>query len=69
MTTPDEHPTQEEYPSGLLENPGGPIPLFLKLTYVGFVIFGIVYFVLYVSGDGSPMVELYNQMTSGHAAP
>ena len=62
--SPDAHETHE-YPGGLLENPGPRIPLFLKLTYIGFTIFGILYFILYVSGDGSPLVEQLNQFTDG----
>lgn len=55
----------EEHPEGIKENPGGKVPIFLKLTYVGFIIFGILYFVLYFAGDGSPLVEILNQAT-GH---
>ena len=54
-----------EYPGGLMENPGPGIPLFLKLTYIGFTLFGILYFILYMSGDGSPLVEQYNSVTQG----
>ncbi len=61
--------TEHEYPGGLKESPGGKIPLFLKLTYVGFTIFGILYFVLYMAGDGTPLVEQFNQLTSGHGTP
>ena len=53
------------YPGGLEEKSGPRIPLFLKLTYVGFVAFGILYFVLYMNGDGSPLVEQYNKLTIG----
>ena len=59
------HSGIKEYPGGILENPGGKVPLFLKLTYAGFIIFGIVYFFLYVGGDGSALVEQFNQVT-GH---
>ena len=59
---PEEH-VIEEYPEGLLEKPGGPVPLFLKLTYVGFILFGVIYFIRYFSGDGSPLVEMYNELT------
>jgi len=55
-----------EYPGELKENHGGPVPLFLKLTYVGFTIFGIAYWALYHAGDGSPLVKLFNAAT-GHA--
>ncbi len=59
-----EHPITE-YPGGLTERPGGPVPNFLKLTYVGFIIFGFAYLFLYLSGDGSELVELYNKLTAG----
>lgn len=55
------------YPGDLHENPGGRVPLFLKLTYVGFTAFGILYFVLYHAGDGSALVRLLNAATTGHA--
>jgi len=57
---------QHEYPGELKENPGGPLPLFLKLTYVGFTIFGVAYWFLYNAGDGAPLVKLFNAAT-GHA--
>ncbi len=53
------------YPSEIEERPGGPVPLFLKLTYVGITAFGILYFVLYRAGDGAPLVRLLNAAT-GH---
>ena len=56
-----------EYPGEIQERTGR-VPLFLKLTYVGFVLFGIVYFVLYLSGDGSPLVDELNRAT-GHGVP
>ncbi|MDF1563651.1 MAG: hypothetical protein P1V51_11445 [Deltaproteobacteria bacterium] len=56
------------YPNGIEEKPGGNVQLFLKLTYIGFVIFGITYFILYMSGDGSELVQQLNQAT-GHASP
>ncbi len=62
--TEDTHGTHE-YPGGLQENPGPKIPLFLWLTYIGFVLFGIIYFISYMSGDGSPLVEQYNAITDG----
>jgi len=60
-----EHSEHElhEYPGGVIESPGGKIPIFLKLTYVGFTIFAILYFILYFNGNGSPLVELYNEIT------
>ncbi len=67
MTDDKKHDEVAEYPGGLLENPGGSLPIFLKLTYVGFVLFGIIYFVLYMAGDGSALVEQFNQLTGyGH---
>jgi hypothetical protein len=54
-----------EYPGELKEKHGGPIPLFLKLTYVGFTTFAIVYWFLYSSGDGGRLVKLMNAAT-GH---
>jgi hypothetical protein len=39
--------------------------VFLKLTYVGFTIFGLAYFFLYYAGDGAPLVKLLNVAT-GH---
>ncbi len=54
-----------EYPSGLLEDPGASVPRFLKLTYIGFIIFGLAYLFLYMSGNGSELVDLYNQLTAG----
>lgn len=61
----DEAPTEvlTEYPSGITERHGPPIQLFLKLTYVGFTLFAIIYLILYFSGDGSPLVEQFNRLT------
>jgi hypothetical protein len=53
----------EQYPGDIEENPGGPIPLFLKLTYVGFTVFGLVYLFLYWAGDHSALVETFNRLT------
>ncbi|HEY7723792.1 MAG TPA: hypothetical protein VH880_00550 [Anaeromyxobacteraceae bacterium] len=64
QTTDEIH----EYPGEVKERPGGPIPLFLKLTYVGFTAFGVVYFFLYRAGDGAPLVKALNAVT-GHGAP
>jgi hypothetical protein len=62
-------PTQtHEYPGQLQERHGGPIPTFLKLTYLGFTLFGLIYFALYYAGDGAPLVKLLNAAT-GHGAP
>jgi hypothetical protein len=52
-----------EYPSELKEKGGGPVPLFLKLTYLGFTLFGIIYWVLYRAGDGARLVEQFNKLT------
>ena len=57
----------ETYPGGIEEHEGR-IPLFLKLTYVGFTLFALIYFFMYVTGDGSALVEAYNQAT-GVGAP
>ncbi len=64
-TKKPEPATEEltEYPSGLLERHGPPIHLFLKLTYVGFTLFALIYLILYFSGDGSPLVEQFNKLT------
>jgi NADH:ubiquinone oxidoreductase subunit H len=35
----------------ITERAGTPVPLFLKLTYVGFSIFGLVYLFLFRSGE------------------
>jgi len=61
-TEPGIHDDLEQYPGGILEKQGS-IPLFLKLTYVGFTIFGILYFLMYLAGDGSSLVEVYNRAT------
>ncbi len=55
-----------EYPGELQEKHGGPVPLFLKLTYVGFTVFAVAYWALYRAGDGSALVKLFNAAT-GHA--
>lgn len=52
-----------EYPGELKEKGGGAIPLFLKLTYVGFTAFGLGYWLLYRAGDGAPLVKLFNSAT------
>lgn len=67
-STDKAHDEPHEYPSGLLENHGPPIQIFLKLTYIGFVIFGILYFALYYAGDDSELVQRYNKETSTNAA-
>ena len=63
MASDDQNSDLHVYPGGLEESSGPAIPLFLKLTYIGFLAFGILYFILYMSGDGTPLVEQYNQVT------
>ncbi len=57
----DRNPELDVFPDGL-EVREGSIPLFLKLTYVGFTIFGIAYWVLYRAGDGAPLVQAFNAL-------
>jgi hypothetical protein len=50
----------------ITERKGTEIPLFLKLSYVGFSIFGIVYLFLYATGEvdhasRGPLVQQINQ--------
>ncbi|PJB48752.1 MAG: hypothetical protein CO108_01670 [Deltaproteobacteria bacterium CG_4_9_14_3_um_filter_63_12] len=63
----DAQPHEEpyEYPGGLFENHGPAVLPFLKLTYVGFTLFAILYFVMYMAGDGTELVQQLNQAT-GH---
>lgn len=64
MDTDDAGPEAlHEYPGDLSERTGT-VPAFLKATYVGFVAFGILYFLLYGSGDGSELVRQLNQATA-----
>ncbi len=65
MADTSDHGENHVYPSGVEEQHGGKIPLFLKLTYVGFTAFGILYWVLYYAGDGKPLVKLMN-LATGH---
>ncbi len=61
----DQHDQIEEFPNGIQVREGR-IPGFLKLTYVGFTLFGILYWILYHAGDrGSPLVSALNAAT-GH---
>jgi len=60
MSEPNEI---HEYPSELKERGGGPVPLFLKLTYIGFTVFGLSYWFLYKAGDGAKLVEQFNKLT------
>lgn len=55
----------EELPAGIAENHDRKIPIFLKLTYIGFTTFALIYLFMYWRGDGSPLVQLLNQAT-GH---
>lgn len=52
----------DAFPGGVESNHGGPIPLFLKLTYLGFGIFGVAYWLLYRAGDGSALVQAFNAL-------
>lgn len=56
------HHDAEAFPDGVEANHGGPIPLFLKLTYIGFTIFGVSYWFLYKGGDGSALVQAFNAL-------
>ncbi len=61
----DHNPELDVFPDGV-EVKEGTVPTFLKLTYVGFTIFGISYWFLYKAGDaGQPLVDLLNKAT-GH---
>jgi hypothetical protein len=61
-----EHGEIETFPSDIEVREGGKISLFLKLTYVGFTAFGVLYWVLYYAGDKDlPLVQLLNAAT-GH---
>ncbi|HXK10102.1 MAG TPA: hypothetical protein VMT70_10685 [Vicinamibacteria bacterium] len=51
----------------ITERKGTPIPAFLKLAYVGFSLFGLVYLYLYWSGEVThetrgPLVQAQNQI-------
>ncbi len=65
MSTEAGSPESEPhvYPSGVQESHGGAIPIVLKLTYVGFVLFGLLYFFFWRHGSGSALVEEYNRLT------
>jgi hypothetical protein len=58
MSSPNE---VEAFPDGV-ESYEGKVPAFLKLVYIGFTIFGISYWVLYKSGDGSALVQAFNAL-------
>ena len=60
----DGHDEIESFPGEIEVREGGKIPLFLKLTYLGFTAFGILYWLLYHAGDtSSPLVQLLNKAT------
>ena len=60
----DGHDEVETFPNELQVREGGKIPLFLKLTYLGLTLFGVLYWVLYYAGDtDSPLVQLLNKAT------
>ncbi len=77
MATPDEtrpapaaeSPKIHEIAGGwITERAGTPIPLFLKLAYVGFCVFGLVYLFVYRFGEvdqatRGPLVQQLNQVT------
>jgi hypothetical protein len=59
-----KHEEIEEFPNGI-QVKEGTVPAFLKLTYLGFTLFGILYWILYYAGDrGSPLVALLNAATN-----
>lgn len=61
----DHNPELDVFPDGV-EVKEGTVPAFLKLTYVGFTIFGLAYWFLYKAGDAAqPLVALLNKAT-GH---
>jgi hypothetical protein len=52
----------------ITERVGTPIPLFLKLAYVGFCLFGLIYLFKYSLGEvdhatRGPLVQQFNQVT------
>ncbi len=52
----------------ITERAGTPIPLFLKLAYVGFCLFGLIYLFKYRLGEvdhatRGPLVQQLNQLT------
>ena len=63
MANQNQSHDTEVFPSDVKVNDGA-IPFFLKLTYIGFVTFGITYWFLYNAGDGSPLVLLMNAATN-----
>ncbi len=60
----DKHEEIEDFPGGV-QVKEGTIPGFLKLTYIGFTAFGILYWILYYAGDRSnPLVAALNAATN-----
>lgn len=52
----------------ITERAGTPIPVFLKLAYVGFCLFGLFYLFKFWTGEvdhttRGPLVQAFNQMT------
>ncbi len=52
----------------ITERKGTPVPTFLKLTYVGFCVFGVVYLLMYSAGEvqhatRGPLVQQLNALT------
>ena len=57
----------------ITERKNTPVPGFLKLTYVGFCAFGLVYLVSYWSGETGhatrgPLVQQFNSLSQSPAA-
>jgi len=53
----------------ITERVGTPIPLFLKLAYIGFSLFGLLYLFLYRAGETDhasrgPLVQQFNQTSA-----
>ena len=67
-TDPEQGEIHELAGGWITERKGTPIPLFLKLSYVAFSIFGVVYLFRYVMGEvdhasRGPLVRQLNQAT------
>lgn len=69
MSAKQDHGELHELAGGwITERKGTPVPGFLKLTYVGFCAFGLVYLVLYAAGEvghatRGPLVQQLNALT------
>lgn len=64
----DEQPLHEIAGGWITERAGTPIPTFLKMAYVGFALFGLVYLASYWSGEvdnasRGPLVQQFNAVT------